>query len=384
MTLSASRIMREHIEHGIGIPRELYLSAELFDRELDLVFGRSWLYAGHASQFAEPGRYRTVELGAESVIVARDDDGELAAFHNVCRHRGARVVDNGCGSARRFVCPYHQWAYRLDGTLQGAPKMPVGFDPAQYPLPRVHVATWQGLVFVNLAELPGPPLVDLLGSGDELFAPFDLATARVAHTISYDVGANWKLVWENAQECYHCSANHPEFIRAFDVAASSTEEWQACDVRASDNLLVQYARFPLRTGAVSLTVDGQPASRKPMGAFADGRDPYTASIHLKPTFALVCSPDYAVVLSERPTAVDRTEVTMSWLVRGDAEADRDYDLDNLIKVWHHTNLQDWALCERTQLGVRSRTFVPGPLSGDEPSVAGFHQAYADLLAAADL
>ncbi|MYS86915.1 aromatic ring-hydroxylating oxygenase subunit alpha [Embleya scabrispora] len=380
----ASAIMRTQIERGLGIPRDLYLCEELFEREVDAIFDRTWLPAGHVSQLSAPGRYLTVESGRESIVVARTAEGDLAAFHNVCRHRGARLVDPGCGSARRLVCPYHQWTYRMDGSLQGAPKMPADFDSARHPLPRVHVATWQGLVFVSLAADPGPSPQDLLGVGEPLIAPFDLAGATVAHSVTYDVAANWKLVWENAQECYHCTANHPELLKAFDVTGAGSAQADPGDLHRSADNRVQYARFTLKAGAASLTVDGRPASAKPMGEFAHGREPYTVALHLKPTFAVVCSPDYAVVLRDRPISVDRTEVTMQWLVRGDAEADVDYDLDNLIKVWDRTNRQDWALCERTQLGVRSRSFEPGPLSDDESSVAAFHRAYAEMLAGAGL
>ncbi|MEV6984103.1 aromatic ring-hydroxylating dioxygenase subunit alpha [Sphaerisporangium sp. NPDC051017] len=365
---TAGQIMRDHIERGLGMPRELYMTAELFEQELEAIFNRSWLFAAHESQLARPGQYVTVESGLESVIVSRTLEGEIAAVHNVCRHRGARLLDAGCGSARRLVCPYHQWAYKLDGTMLGASKMPPDFDKDRYPLRKAKVATWQGLVFVNLDE-EATPLADLLALGEDAIAPFDLPGATVAHEITYDVRANWKLVWENAQECYHCNVNHPELLRAFDVAALGD------DLRRSDDMRVQCTRLGLKPGAVSLTVDGQPASSRPMLS----GEPYTVALHLKPTFAVVCCPDYAVVLRDRPVAIDRTEVTMTWLVRADAEAGRDYDLDNLIKVWDQTNLQDWALCERTQLGVRSRFFDPGPLSGEEPSVAAFHQAYATML-----
>jgi Rieske 2Fe-2S family protein len=379
-----SRTMRDHIDAGIGIPRELYVSPTLFEQEITAVFNRSWLLAGHESQLATPGQYLTVESGPESVIVARTEGGELAAFQNVCRHRGARLVDAGCGSARRLVCPYHQWTYRMDGTLQGAPKMPETFDPAAFPLAPVSVQSWHGLVVVNLAELPGVPIDGLLGGSEATIAPFALDNAKVAHTISYEVAANWKVVWENAQECYHCTANHPEFIKAFDVAPLGDAEWGASEIHRSDDCRTQFAKFPLKPGAVSLTLDGQPASTRLMGQFAGGLPAYTAAVHLKPSFAIVACPDYAVVLAERPVAVDRTDVVMWWLVDKDAEEGHDYDLDNLIKVWDHTNRQDWELCARTQQGIRSRWYVPGPLSSDESSVAAFHHAYANLLAAADL
>ncbi|PNG89930.1 aromatic ring-hydroxylating oxygenase subunit alpha [Streptomyces malaysiensis] len=382
--ISYSRTVRDHIERGIGIPRELYLSQELFAEEMTGIFGRSWLYAGHESQLTGPGQYLTVECGTESAIVARGRDGRLTAFSNVCRHRGARLVDPGCGTKRRFVCPYHQWTYRLDGTLQGAPRMPDTFDPARHPLPTVHVEVWHGLVFVHLGDAAPEPIADLLGTGEELMAAFGIADTKVAHTISYQVEANWKLVWENAQECYHCNVNHPELIKTFDVAGLNATGRLETKTTPSLDPRVVHGRFPLRPGAVSLTLDGRYASRKPLGAFGAGLAPYTASIHLKPTFALVGCPDYAVVLSERPVSVDRTEVRMSWLVHDDAVDGTDYDLDILVKVWNETNQQDWALCERAQLGVRSRSYVPGPLSADETAVVDFYRAYADLLEAEDL
>lgn len=379
--VSYSRIVRSHLERGLGLPGELYLSEELFAAELDQVFGHSWLYAGHASQLAEAGQYVTVESSAESVIVARGRDGELAAFANVCRHRGARLVDAGCGAAGRFVCPYHQWTYRLDGTLQGAPRMPEGFDPRRYRLPAAHVEVWNGLVFVNLAGGHPEPLAGLLGSGAELMGTFGLADTKVAHTVTYDVAANWKLVWENAQECYHCNANHPELLKTLDIGGFKDGDPEAVP---SADARVRHGRFPMRDGCVSLTTDGRCASGRMLGAFATGHELYTASIHLKPTFAMVGCPDYAVVFAERPVAIDRTAVRMSWLVRADAEEGTDYDLDVLIKVWNETNLEDWALCERTQLGVRSRSYAPGPLSKDEGSVAEFYRAYAGLLEAENL
>jgi len=382
--LRFSRIVREHIDRGVGVPRELYLSDELYTEELDRIFRRSWLLAGHKSELDRPGRYLTVESGGESVVVARTSAGTLAAFSNVCRHRGARLVDAGCGLARRFVCPYHQWTYRLDGSLQGAPRMPDDFDPARHPLPTARVEVWNGLVFVNLSDAPVESLADLLGSGADLMRTFDLAGTRIAHTITYEIAANWKIVWENAQECYHCNANHPELLKTFDVGGLNQDGYRETELVASGDRRVQHARFPMRPGALSLTLDGTYASRKPLGDFADGHAPYTAAIHLKPSFAVVACPDYAVVLAERPLAIDRTEIRMSWLVRADAEEGTDYDTDTLIKVWNETNLQDWSLCERAQLGVRSRTYVPGPLSNDEQSVIDFYRSYAALLEAGNL
>ncbi len=378
-----SEVMRGQIAKGLGIPRSLYVDEELYKREVATIFGTSWMLVGHESQLQEDGQYITVDCGDESLVVVRTATG-LAAFQNVCRHRGSRVVDTGCGKVRAFVCPYHQWSYGVDGALMSAPNMPPGFDPAAYGLKAASVDVWQGLVFANVSPDVPATASDLLSASDSLIGPFDIASARIAHTITYDVAANWKLVWENAQECYHCAANHPEFMKTFLLAPLNDDAWRTREVRVNEDHRVQFSKLPLQEGAVSLTIDGRQASRQLMGDFDRGTAPYTAAVHLKPTFAMICCPDYAVLLSERPVAVDRSAVTMSWLVRGDAEEGRDFDLERLIEVWDQTNRQDWELCERTQLGVRSQYFEPGPLSGDEPSVATFHQAYAQMLELAGL
>jgi len=133
------------------LPRESYFSPEWFEREQELIFSRQWLYAGHESEIREAGDFVTREVGDESVIVMRDESGEIHALFNVCRHRGARICPESSGSAKRLVCPYHRWTYGLDGRLLGAPAMPDTFERTKYPLHRAHACSWNGLVFVNLS-----------------------------------------------------------------------------------------------------------------------------------------------------------------------------------------------------------------------------------------
>jgi phenylpropionate dioxygenase-like ring-hydroxylating dioxygenase large terminal subunit len=370
----------DHLDRGNALPGDIYTDPALYAAEVVGIFGRQWLYAGHVSQLPSAGDFLTVDVGHESGIVIRDRQGDLHGLLNVCRHRGARLVDAPCGSTRKLVCPYHQWTYHHDGSLAGAPRMPEGFDRSEFPLRRLHTAVWQGLIFVNFSQDPVEDLAGLLGSSDALMAPFDIAGAKVAHTEVYDVPANWKLVWENSQECYHCNANHPEFIRTFDTSAFHVD---ALPSRAfTDDRRVQGGRFPLKRSATSLTMTGDPASARPLGRFADGLEPYTASTHLKPGFATVFSPDYGIVFSDLPSAVDATRVKVQWMVHENAVEGQDYDVDNLKRVWDQTNRQDWDLCGSVQQGVRSAGFTPGPLSLDESSVAAFYYSYAQMLASA--
>lgn len=380
---SVSERVVSHLDRGLALPGDLYTDDDLFAQEMTGIFGRQWLYAGHVSQLPAAGDFITVEVGDESGIVVRGRDGEISGLLNVCRHRGARLVDEPCGNRRKLVCPYHQWAYDHDGTLKGAPRMPEGFDKDAYPLKRLHTAVWHGLVFVNFAAGPTEDLDGLLDEPFELMQPYDIAAAKIAHTETYDVAANWKLVWENSQECYHCNANHPEFIRTFDNASFAATTL-APERSYADDRRMQCGRFPLKAGAVSLTMTGQPASRRPLGAFADRAEPYTASVHLKPGFAAVFSPDYGVVVTDVPVDARTTRVRVQWLVHPDAEAGADYELDDLLRVWDQTNRQDWELCRSVQLGVQSAGFEPGPLSLDETSVAGFYYSYARMLGSAGL
>lgn len=383
--MTTSDLVLEQLQQGLALPGDLYTSPTLFAEEMSVIFGRQWLYAGHVSEIPDAGDYLTVASGDESCIVVRDADGTIHGLLNVCRHRGARLVECGTGSSRRFTCPYHQWSYSHDGSLAGAPRMPDSFDKSQWPLKKVHTSVWQGLIFVNFSPDDEVELLpELMKDATELMAPFQVEHARIAHTEVYEVDANWKLVWENAQECYHCNANHPEFIRTFDVREMSQPTAGEAPLWYSEDRRSQSARFPLKPGAVSLTMSGEPASAKPMGEFAQGLEPYTAAAHLKPGFAFVFSADYGITFVDTPVSPDRTHVKVQWLVHRDAVEGVDYEVDNLIRVWDQTNRQDWELCRSVQEGVKSQAFEPGPLSLDETSVAGFYYAYARMMSAAGL
>lgn len=373
----------DHLDRGIALPGDLYTDPGLFAAEMRAVFQRQWVYAGHMSQLTKAGDFLTADVGGESVIVSRDRNGVIHGLLNVCRHRGALLVDQPCGNARGFVCPYHQWSYGSDGSLRGAPRMPEGFDRDQFPLKRVHTSVWNGLVFVNMVAGDAEDLHTILAEAVPLMTPFEIATAKVAHTEVYDVAANWKLVWENSQECYHCNANHPEFIRTFDNKAFVAND-ESFKRTFSGDRRMQCGTFPLKTGASSLTMTGEPASGRQLGEFGRGLAPYTAGVHLKPGLASVFSPDYGILFTDVPKSVDRTEVRVQWLVDPNAVEGVDYDVDNLKRVWDQTNLQDWVLCQSVQRGVSSEGFEPGPLSLDEESVAGFYHCYATMMAAAGL
>src|SRR5579884_919244 len=196
------------------LPPRVFHDPAVFAWEQEAWFARDWLCVGREEDAAEPGDYFLVEIADESVIVVRGADGELRAFFNVCRHRGARVVTEPRGRLVRFQCPYHAWVYDLAGKLRQPrhTESLVDFCLDENGLVPARLATWQGFVFLSLAD-EAPPLLDVLDDLPATLARYGLAALRRARRIEYDVRANWKAIVENYEECYHCPAVHPQLNR---------------------------------------------------------------------------------------------------------------------------------------------------------------------------
>ena len=354
-----------------SLPRRAYVADDVFSREMESLLLHSWQYAGHESQLPGPGAFLAHEFADESLLLTRDDDGELHALFNVCRHRGSRVCDAVSGATRRFVCPYHQWVYELDGRLAGAPLMPPEFRRDEHGLRHARIECWEGLLFVNVWGKDAPSVASLLADRAPAVRQFELPSSKIARTVLYDIAANWKLVLENFLECYHCSVSHREFCRVIDLKGL---------VRSHGH------EARLREGMRSLTIDGEFVSSKLLGAYGRGEPPldYTQTdwggFRLSPLASGACFPDYAIVFAFQPVAPLRTRVRCDWLVAAHAEAGRDYNPDELIALWDVTNQQDWILCERNQRGVLSRAYEPGPHSPvAEAQLDAFLEHYASTL-----
>ena len=200
------------------LPFRWYTDDDVLRRERSLIFARSWQYGGRAAQVAEPGSFLATDAGGVPVLVTRDDVGTLRAFLNVCRHRGAVLVD-GCGTRRTIQCHYHAWTYELDGSLRSAPRSEreEAFDPADWPLLPASVDTWGPFLFVN-PDPEAPPLADHLGELPEILArDIDIDSLAFHSRVEFGANANWKVVVENFLECYHCATAHPAFSAEVDV-----------------------------------------------------------------------------------------------------------------------------------------------------------------------
>jgi Rieske 2Fe-2S family protein len=380
-----------------SLAREFYTDSDIYERDIERIFLRAWLYAGHESEISEPGDWFLFELAGESVIVARGLDGEIRAMLNVCRHRGSRICLERSGCSKRLTCRYHGWTYDLEGNLVGASRMKPDFDKSGTSLRRVHVERLEGMIFVNFADQPAAFDVVREGLADCL-RPYGLADAKVAHRQTYPIAANWKLAVENYCECYHCAPAHPEYSRGHSLAYENGRFGELRDAvmaRAaacglSERVVnrqygdapgfgadLSYDRYPLIREHLTGSDDGRPVAPL-LGSIRD-YDGGATDLQVGPvTFGLMYC-DHVVLYRFTPVTINESECDITWLVRGDAVEGQDYDRDRLTWLWDVTTHADKAIIERNQQGVNSRYYVPGPLSSMEDYAWSFLSWYLETL-----
>ena len=366
------------------LPGAFYADAEIFAVDLERIFRRRWLFAGPACSIPNPGDWFTWTLGNDSIVVLRDERGAIQAFHNVCRHRGSRLCTSETGHSGRLVCPYHAWTYGLDGRLMMNTEKEFGVDRAQLSLHKLPTRDVAGLIFVCFSD-EAPDFSPVERDVIHRLKPHGLDRAKVAHTIDYVVPANWKIVFENNRECYHCPPNHKEYNTAtYDVArdmarldprrqAELDARVAECNARfrrlgldegdAQSIMTGEYwraHRTPLMEGFTTQSMDGKPVAPL-MGDFKE-RDVGTLRLTIFPNFWQHAGDDYACATRITPINAAECQVRVMWMVHKDAVEGRDYTLDRLLPIWQLTSEQDWQICTEQQIGVSSSHYVPGPYS----------------------
>lgn len=353
------------------LPRRYYVGSDVYDAETEQIFFKRWLYVGRANSIKEAGQYFLTEIESENVIILRDAAGEIRAHHNLCRHRGTRLVDEPKGQLPKTIqCLYHAWTYALDGTLIGAPFMDEveGFCKEDYPLKKVSVSVWRGCIFINLDPDPEPfetafePFMDR-------FHSWTMDELEIAHSITYDLPVNWKLVFQNYSECYHCPALHPQLneLTPFRNSENDLEEGA---------LLGGPMRMSMEGG--SMTITGQRCA-PPLGDLSGDRLNRVEYFTVFPSMLLSLHPDYVLIHRIERLAVDRTRVVCDWLFHPTAMAAADFDPSGAIEFWNMTNKQDWEVSRLSQLGIASRAYTPGPYAELESMIAAWDREYLSAL-----
>ena len=376
---------------GHSLPAPLYTSDAVWRADCEVIFGRHWIAVGVACDVPEAGDVIALDIGPASIVILRDDEDMLRAFHNVCSHRGARLVPPGRSVVGKLVCPYHQWTYDLDGALALAPHMGLDFDRALHHLKPVALRDIAGLLYICLSDNPPPDIDELAAVIEPRLGIYDLRNAKVAFEQDVIEEGNWKLTMENNRECYHCAANHPQLSLSFHAAdfgydpegLTETERAEAnalLDAYASyedywrkEN--IPYAAVEHTVGWATnfrtqrLIIAGLGESQTPdtraavQIALGQADKPWMGDVHLWGinSWNHVMS-DHAVVSTAIPIGPDRTLVRTKWLVHADAVEGEDYDLANLTSVWTSTNSEDAHLVALAHRGVMSPGYRPGPYS----------------------
>ena len=368
---------------GFAIDSYFYRSHVTYQTELEQIIYKSWLYAGHISQIPDKGDYFVFELGEDSVIITRDDTGNVRAMHNICRHRGSRVCADKSGNRKTFVCPYHGWVYNMDGSLRVAREMEVleGFCAEAFSLKAVKFEVFHGLIFIN-CDNEAPDFRGPMGKMQAQLGAYDLENAKVAERKLYRVDANWKFCLENYLECYHCATAHRSYARghtlkelAHKVKPLNEAMWARAEevtgvTGITDDFYEYYnqasafgacayhSRYALYEGYQTGSEDGKPVA--PLMGHMQGYDGGAGDFQMGPLTFMLNYPDHCVLYRFIPRAITRTDMELVWFVNGDAEEGVDYDREKLVWLWDHTTEQDEVIISRNSEGVNSHFFEPGP------------------------
>ena len=357
------------------LSQRYFVSPEIFAEEQKTIFSKRWVAVGHQAQIAQAGDFFTADVAGESLIIVRDKRGAIHAFYNVCRHRGSRLIENKNGQSAAIQCPYHAWTYALDGRLIGAPHMDEvsDFDKADYSLHAVNLTVWEGFIYVNLADASTQrggyiSLEEWFEPLARKFSRWNLPTLRSAKRIEYDVQANWKLIFENYSECYHCAGVHPELSK----------------ISPSDSAENDLTQGPFLGGFMriardkSLTMSGD-ACALPVGNFGDEDFRFVFYYSIFPNMLLSLHPDYVMVHQLQPQSPERTLILCDWFFNPEAFGREGFKPNDAIEFWDMVNKQDWHMCELSQQGISSRAYEPGPYSARESIPAAWDRYYLDLL-----
>jgi phenylpropionate dioxygenase-like ring-hydroxylating dioxygenase large terminal subunit len=335
-----------------------YVDPLVYDLEVERVLGRAWLPVCRVDQLAQPGDRIATTLAGRPVIAVRGSDGDIRVLGNVCPHRGSTIVDDGPGHDANLICPYHRWAFRLDGSLIGAP-LAEGTDLDGACLPPVRHAIWEGFV---LADLSGaaPDVTESLAGLSRQIAPWGFADLVTVATTSYESIWNWKVMVENWIECYHHIGTHRDSLEPFQPARTTRvlpndgAPWVAMTVEGIEG------------------IEGDPATWLPTLSAERARDLLVWAAF--PTLLGGAMAGYAFWLQLTPVDVDRHRVTWYLLAHPDQlEHFTPEAIDHHMATIDAVHVEDMATCARVQAGIASGLIDRFRLAPLEAPIADFQR-----------
>jgi Rieske 2Fe-2S family protein len=379
-----------------GLPGAAYRDVDVYQQDLEQIWYREWIFAGHTFELEKPGQYLTLQIGEYPVVIVRGKDNVVRAFNNACRHRGSKVCTEAKGKVAKLVCPYHKWTFELDGKLLYAGNMGTDLVASQHNLLPVHCEVVHSYIYVCVAKI-APDFEKFRSAVSPFIGPHYLEDCKVAFESNLVEKGNWKLVFENNRECYHCDGTHPELLCSYTELLSVqgvggtedpvfAEHCNTCEAAGLASRMVmdpkgqfRMTRIPLNPGASSYTMDGKPAVAGRLDCSGVANIGALLYFNYPSTWNHFLG-DHALSFRVLPVSPDETVVTTKWLVPKDAVEGVDYDIERLTRVWTATNDQDRRLVEGTQIGVTSPAYIPGPYSTTiENGVSQFVDWYCERM-----
>jgi Rieske 2Fe-2S family protein len=352
-----------------------YWTDGIYEAERERIWFGGWVCVGRSEEVPVTGDYLVRDIVGESVVVVRNRGGALRAFYNVCAHRGTRLLDPepACGHLGKVVkCPYHAWSYDLDGRLVATPNVHENeeFERADYPLHAVAVDEYAGFAFVNLAPEPAPLAVALRASVETItdFDRYRMEEVRVARRLVYEVEANWKIVVENYNECLHCPTIHPELVAIVPLYRRG-EVWDG-ETRDGGNLM--------RSGATSFTASGSSDLPGFPDLLPEDYGMYYGAFQF-PNLMINLHPDALMTYTLYPRGPAHTTVVSEFLFRPETIAARDFRPEPVVELWDLISRQDWAVCERAQIGVTSRSYRSGVYPRQDRLLFSFNEQWRERM-----
>lgn len=340
------------------LPGSAYTDPQVLEKEREKIFERQWMFVARAEDVANGGDFLRCTVGREDVIIVRGKDAVVRGFFNVCRHRGATLCLEESGNKGNAIrCPYHAWSYKLDGSLITAPNWEAmkSIDKSTRRLIEFRVEEWNGLIFVNLSEDPTSlvehltPLLEFRLGGDlTILDRYDLGSLKLGRRIVYETEANWKLVMENFQECYHCGTIHPELVEAIPAFQSADTATNGYD---SDG-------YAFAEGREAFSLSGRKTLPRLPGLLETDDLKYFGMV-LRPNAFLSLAPDHAITHRFEAISPTRTRAVCDWLFPDEVVDNPEYDLDDAVAMFDVVNKQDFQAAEWCQPNMSSRVYKDG-------------------------
>jgi Rieske 2Fe-2S family protein len=364
-------------EHTAGLSADAYFDPGQYERELKRVWYRNWVYVGRSSDVARARAFRTFELGDQRILLVRDDQGVLQAFHNTCRHRGAALCRESAGILRtgRIICPYHAWTYNLQGDLlrTSSKAHASGFDVADFPLYKISVKEWNGFIFVALTEHP-PSFEKIFDLPLNRLDAWPIEELVVGHVLRKTIRSNWKIFWENYNECLHCPGVHPKLSQLVPIYGRGLlEERDDPEWRAHADDADPKFKGGLRSGAATWSLDGKTTGDSFPGLSDADRKAGHIYMTSLPSVFLVGHVDYVRVVRLLPLGPEQTELRVEYLFSPQTLADPQVDLRNVVDFTDRVMTEDAQVCELNQQGLRAAPHVRGVVMPEEYAVRQFHE-----------